>query len=73
MKEEATKLKFRTHLACSGVSLALFLLARCLSHGIAVAEGDFQGLTPELLYSRAIYFDKDMGAELHKLVTHGKI
>ena len=70
--EEAAKLKYRPHLACSGVSLGLFLLARCLSRGIAKPQ-EFQGLTPESLYAKAHAFDREMTAELQKLVTHGKI
>ncbi|KAI6656441.1 LRP2-binding protein-like [Oopsacas minuta] len=71
--EEARKLKFRTHLACSGVSLAYFLLARCLSRGIAKPEGEFENLSSEKLYSKAHHFDREMAAQLQKLVTHGKI
>ena len=73
MMEEACKLKFRPHLASSGLALGLFVLARCLHRSIAKAEGDFVGLTPEKLYSKAHRFDKEIVAELQKLVTHGKL
>ncbi|XP_064382779.1 LRP2-binding protein-like isoform X2 [Halichondria panicea] len=57
-------------LDCRGVAIGCFVLGRCLQLGQAVTRDDEKALH---YYTKATGLDKRVVAELHDLLTHGKV